>query len=92
MLPGFELLFSSVQSQFRSPQDALVSAVHWNVISAGFKLTGVGENPTVMSVWTVQLFCAVWFYFLFSSLRCSHLLRRSALIYDEVFFFILPMK
>ncbi|KAK7091725.1 proteasome inhibitor PI31 subunit-like [Littorina saxatilis] len=44
-LPGFELLYSSVQSQLRSPQDAIVSAIHWNIISCGFKLTGVGENP-----------------------------------------------
>ena len=46
-LPGFELLFSSVQSQLRSPQDAVVSAIHWNLISAGLRLTGVGENPAV---------------------------------------------
>jgi hypothetical protein len=46
-LPGFELLFSSVQSQLRSPQDAIVSAIHWSIVSAGFKLTGVGENPSV---------------------------------------------
>ena len=46
-LPGFELLYSSVQSQLRSPQDAVVSAVHWNLINAGLKLSGVGENPTV---------------------------------------------
>ncbi|KAL8563274.1 hypothetical protein ACOMHN_058772 [Nucella lapillus] len=46
MLPGFELLFSSVQPQLRSSQDAVVSAIHWAVVSAGFKLTGVGENPS----------------------------------------------
>ncbi|KAK7450089.1 hypothetical protein BaRGS_00039979 [Batillaria attramentaria] len=44
-LPGFELLFSSIQPQLRSPQDAVVSAVHWGVISAGFKCIGAGENP-----------------------------------------------
>ncbi|XP_076457014.1 proteasome inhibitor PI31 subunit-like isoform X2 [Babylonia areolata] len=35
-----------VQSQLRSSQDAVVSAIHWIIISAGFKLTGVGENPS----------------------------------------------
>lgn len=44
-LPGFELLFSGIQSQIRSPQDAVVSAIHWSVITAGFKLNGIGENP-----------------------------------------------
>ena len=43
-LPGFELLFSSIQSQLRSPKDAVVSAVHWAIVSAGFKLTRIGES------------------------------------------------
>ncbi|XP_012939752.1 proteasome inhibitor PI31 subunit [Aplysia californica] len=41
--PGFELLYSSVAQQVRSADDASIVAVHWNLISNGFKCCGTGE-------------------------------------------------
>uniref|UniRef100_A0A0B6Z812 Proteasome inhibitor PI31 subunit n=1 Tax=Arion vulgaris TaxID=1028688 RepID=A0A0B6Z812_9EUPU len=49
-LPGFELLYTSVAPQIRTSDDALISAVHWNLISSGLKCCGRGETwPTVQN-------------------------------------------
>lgn len=42
-LPGFELLYSSLSRDVRTADDALIAAVHWNLISNGLKCLGEGE-------------------------------------------------
>jgi len=43
-MAGLELLFSSVKSQLNGPEDALVCAFHWCMVSNGFKCIGCGES------------------------------------------------
>jgi len=52
-LPGFELLYGSLE--IRNLDDATVAAVHWNIISNGFKCCGTGETwPTDQSQGNIQ--------------------------------------
>ncbi|XP_046547412.1 proteasome inhibitor PI31 subunit-like [Haliotis rubra] len=41
---GLELLFDTVSEQLTCPGDAVICALHWNIVSHGFKCTGVGED------------------------------------------------
>ena len=41
---GTELLFNSVKSQITAPQDCILCALHWQLVSSGYKCIGVGEN------------------------------------------------
>ncbi|XP_071142842.1 proteasome inhibitor PI31 subunit-like [Mytilus edulis] len=43
-MAGQEVLFCSVINQLRSSQDALVTVIHWNLISSGFKCCGIGDD------------------------------------------------
>ncbi|XP_052097246.1 proteasome inhibitor PI31 subunit-like isoform X1 [Mytilus californianus] len=43
-MAGQEVLFCSVINQLRSPEDALVTVIHWNLISNEFKCCGVGDD------------------------------------------------
>jgi len=46
-LPGFELLFLQYGQGLHNADEACILAVHWNLISNGFKCCGVGETwPT----------------------------------------------
>ena len=41
---GMEVLFCATQNQIKSRDDAIVCAVHWNMISNGFGCIGTGED------------------------------------------------
>ena len=43
-MAGQEVLFCSVIDQLQSPQDSLVTVLHWNLISNGFKCCGIGDE------------------------------------------------
>ncbi|WAR17423.1 PSMF1-like protein [Mya arenaria] len=41
---GMELMFNSVKSTLRSPQDGIICVLHWKIISSGFQCIGIGEK------------------------------------------------
>ncbi|XP_021347237.1 proteasome inhibitor PI31 subunit-like [Mizuhopecten yessoensis] len=41
--PGQELLYCSVKNQLQSPQDAIITTLHWSLVSNGHKCIGLGE-------------------------------------------------
>ncbi|XP_045181324.2 proteasome inhibitor PI31 subunit-like [Mercenaria mercenaria] len=43
-LPGLELMFNSVKTQIKAPQDSVICVLHWQIVSSGFKCIGVGEK------------------------------------------------
>ncbi|XP_060692158.1 proteasome inhibitor PI31 subunit isoform X2 [Hemiscyllium ocellatum] len=43
-MAGLELLYHSVAQDVSSPQDALVCFVHWELVRAGFKCLGTGDQ------------------------------------------------
>ncbi|XP_048464476.1 proteasome inhibitor PI31 subunit [Rhincodon typus] len=45
-MAGLELLYHSVAQDVSSPQDALVCFVHWELVRAGFKCLGTGDQPS----------------------------------------------
>ncbi|XP_076349927.1 proteasome inhibitor PI31 subunit-like [Tachypleus tridentatus] len=44
VLPGFEILHHQVSSSLTSKEDALVSVIHWILISDGMKCHGIGDE------------------------------------------------
>ncbi|XP_067904749.1 proteasome inhibitor PI31 subunit [Heterodontus francisci] len=43
-MAGLELLYHSVARDLASPQDALICFIHWELVRAGFKCLGVGDQ------------------------------------------------
>ena len=41
---GLEVFFASVESEIKSPEDALVALIHWMMISNNYICVGVGET------------------------------------------------
>ncbi|XP_033726461.1 proteasome inhibitor PI31 subunit-like [Pecten maximus] len=44
--PGQELLYCSVREKLKSPQDAIITTLHWSLVSNGYKCIGVGETAS----------------------------------------------
>ncbi|XP_022235256.1 proteasome inhibitor PI31 subunit-like [Limulus polyphemus] len=44
VLPGLEILHHQVSSSLTSKEDALVSVIHWMLISGGMKCLGIGDE------------------------------------------------
>ncbi|XP_023651279.1 proteasome inhibitor PI31 subunit [Paramormyrops kingsleyae] len=44
-MAGLELLFSSIVGRITSPEDVLVSFVHWEIVRNGYKCLGTGDQP-----------------------------------------------
>ncbi|XP_060069125.1 proteasome inhibitor PI31 subunit-like [Ylistrum balloti] len=44
--PGQELLFCSVRDQLKSSQDAIITTLHWSLVSNGYKCIGLGETTS----------------------------------------------
>lgn len=45
-MAGLELLYKLVESNISCPQDALVCFLHWEIVSCGYKCTGIGDEPS----------------------------------------------
>ena len=54
---GMEVLFCATQNQIKSRDDAIVCAVHWNMISNGFGCIGTGEDVRYIKFVNVTLSC-----------------------------------
>ncbi|KAI0231071.1 Proteasome inhibitor PI31 subunit [Lamellibrachia satsuma] len=59
-MAGLEVLFASIRSQLNGPEDALVCAFHWCMISNGFRCIGCGETEPCRTISKTEMLPEGW--------------------------------